>query len=525
VNLPAENLLSPDLLEAVDCWYWVDRNGILLDGRLFDLRNHLYQLDILQCDAPEQCFRKGAQIGLTSVQMLKTVHGMIKRRYPQGALYLFPTRDDVSDFSKGRFGPIIDDNPSIGAYVRDTNAANTKRIGAAMLYFRGTKSRSQLKSVPVDRLVFDEIDEMSPHMVDLALERVSHSSVKERIDISTPTLPDFGIDVRWQKSDQRVWQIQCKACRRHTCMEKEFEENGPNQRTLRRIGRGREKRVIRACIHCESEIHPRDGVWAAGYADRSHALVGWWISQLNSAYVEPAKILELFEDPRCNLTEFYNSKIGLPYVEATHRLSVEQVLALCGNHGMSERDPGACSMGVDQGNDLHVVIGKRDGCGARGKLVKIGVWREWEELDKLMRDYRVSRCVVDALPETRNARAFASRFPGRVYLNYYNAHQKGSYAWNDAEYTVQCNRTESLDASHNEITNGWMGLPRETPIVHEFAVQLHNVAKKLEEDEETGSKRFVYVKLGPDHYRHAFNYFCMALGVSTQGLMSGADLS
>ena len=44
----------------------------------------------------------------------------------------------------------------------------------------------------------------------------------------------------------------------------------------------------------------------------------------------------------------------------------------------------------------------------------------------------------------------------------------------------------------------------------EFALHLHNVAKKLEEDEETGSKRYVYVKLGADHFRHAFNYEVMA---------------
>jgi hypothetical protein len=53
-------------------------------------------------------------------------------------------------------------------------------------------------------------------------------------------------------------------------------------------------------------------------------------------------------------------------------------------------------------------------------------------------------------------------------------------------------------------------LPKECEIVKEFAAHLHNVAKKLEEDEETGSKRYVYVKLGPDHFRHAFNYEAMA---------------
>lgn len=43
-----------------------------------------------------------------------------------------------------------------------------------------------------------------------------------------------------------------------------------------------------------------------------------------------------------------------------------------------------------------------------------------------------------------------------------------------------------------------------------FADHLPNVAKKLEEDEETGSKRSVYVKLGPDHFRPAFNYQMIA---------------
>jgi hypothetical protein len=57
---------------------------------------------------------------------------------------------------------------------------------------------------------------------------------------------------------------------------------------------------------------------------------------------------------------------------------------------------------------------------------------------------------------------------------------------------------------------GQIILPRESDTVREFAKHLHNVAKKLEEDEETGSKRYVYVKLGPDHFRHAFNYESMA---------------
>ena len=53
-------------------------------------------------------------------------------------------------------------------------------------------------------------------------------------------------------------------------------------------------------------------------------------------------------------------------------------------------------------------------------------------------------------------------------------------------------------------------LPKNCGITKEFAKHLHNVAKKLEENEETGSKRYIYVKLGADHFRHAFNYEAMA---------------
>ena len=155
----------------------------------------------------------------------------------------------------------------------------------------------------------------------------------------------------------------------------------------------------------------------------------------------------------------------------------------------------------------------------------LGIYKDWEELDRLMKNFNVSRCVVDALPETRNARAFAERHKGRVYLNYYNQNQKGHYAWNERELIVSCNRTESLDASHKEIMDKSIILPKQSEIVQEFAQHMHNVAKKLEEDEETGSKRYVYVKLGADHFRHAYNYEAMARQYAAGGFFADCDFT
>lgn len=41
-----------------------------------------------------------------------------------------------------------------------------------------------------------------------------------------------------------------------------------------------------------------------------------------------------------------------------------------------------------------------------------------------------------------------------------------------------------------------------------------------EEGEETGAKRYVYINLGLDHFRHAFNYKCVARQLFAETLFS-----
>lgn len=515
-----KNQLFDGLLQSIDLKFgdtgaaplfheWV--LDIVLDGKPFTFERHEYLVSPYQDDHPHQVEEKGAQMGLTSKAMLRVAYGARYGDY-RGILYLFPSKSDVTDFSKGRIDPLINENPdTIGKWLRDTDSANIKRIWNAFLYLRGMKSRIGLKSIPVNIIVFDELDEAPQNAIDMAVERMSHSEYKEILKLSNPTLPDYGIDKAFQETDQRYWLLKCEKCGEYTCLEDTFpdcllEING---------------QVIRACQKCKGELNPSIGLWVAKHPSVTDKR-GYHYSQLFSHFVSPAEILHQFRTTN-NLTDFYNLKIGNAYVEATNRLSVQEVLALCGNDGITSQDREPCFMGIDQGKDLHVVIGKRDPRG--GRIVHLGIYKDWEELDRLMKNFNVSRCVVDALPETRNARTFAERHPGKVFLNYYNIHQKGNYAWNEAQLTVSVNRTESLDASHNEIMNGGLVLPRESDIVKEFAQHLHNTAKKLEEDEETGSKRYVYVKLGADHFRHAFNYEKIARQYGEGSFFSDCDLT
>ena len=110
------------------------------------LHRHEYLIEPYQDDHPYQVEMKAAQLGLTSRAMLKAIYSARYGSY-RGILYLFPNKTDVTDFSKGRVDPLIDENPeTVGKWIKDTDSANIKRIWNCYVYLRGMAStgRSQV---------------------------------------------------------------------------------------------------------------------------------------------------------------------------------------------------------------------------------------------------------------------------------------------------------------------------------------------------------------------------------------------
>jgi len=506
------------LVDSFDCFSWIMNNNLQLGAGPWKLVGHEYQVGMLQEKNPRQCFIKGAQMGISECLVLKTLHGMIHGRYKQGALYLFPTRDDVGDFSQTRFDPLIETNPFIGEFVHGTDRKNVKKIHTGHLYLRGAratksiaaskKSSSQLKSVPVDRVVFDEMDEMDKAMVVLAEERVSHSDIRDEYGpgeleyLGTPTIPDYGIDRIFQKSDQRLWQITCQGCGKETCLEMEF----PN--CLKRDAEGN---VIRVCIHCGHEIYPADGNWRISYPERSKELVGWYISQLNSIYIPPRKILDLYEDPpNGDLSEVMNSKLGKAYVPAENRLDPSDVYSCCSEDPMLMNHDGPTCMGVDVGKLLHVVIAERKTRDTL-KIVKTCRVDSFHDLHDLIGKFNVRSTVIDLRPEIRKVREFQRVEPVMVFGCEYVETKTGMIQWNDKDRTIKCNRTEICDATHDLVMGfGKLVLPRVNAEIEQFTKETCNMAKVLEERGDTGQQVYRYRNLGPDHYRHALNYCLLA---------------
>ena len=407
--------------------------------------------------------------------------------------------------------------------------------------------------MPADLLIFDELDEMDPAKVELARTRLGHSSLGHELYLSTPTFPLYGIDAAFEATDQRHWLLKCERCGSYRCLEDEFQEAHGRLDDPRReivFVKGPPGAETLVCTSCGSSLDPAHGLWVAKYRDRPKH--GYHLSKFTSTVVsaaeresgcttKPAALLRKWQETQYP-QEFFNSELGLPYLAADGGLSAQDLLALVGDYPQSSSGRG-CVMGVDQGNGLHIVI-KEPTDSELTRTVRVHYEpltdATFSHLDHFMKAYDVRACVIDAQPGMHAARAFASRFPGRVYLAWYGDTQKGLADWgHDKEGTsaVTINRTDAFDAWRDVHQKGDRRIPRLDEGVREFMRQMTNILRKVEEDPTSGQKKARWVRRSKDdHYAHADCYAEVALKrlnrggitvtvVSAREITSSADRS
>jgi hypothetical protein len=125
---------------------WILACKLVLDSKPFSFERHEYLQEPYRDPHPKQVEMKATQLGLTVKAALRSIHGSLTGKYPRGVLYLFPTRTEVTEFSKGRIGPLIAENEdTIARWIVDTDSANVRQIGSSFLYLRGMQSRVDLK--------------------------------------------------------------------------------------------------------------------------------------------------------------------------------------------------------------------------------------------------------------------------------------------------------------------------------------------------------------------------------------------
>jgi hypothetical protein len=522
----------------------------------YTTKYHPWCAEMHNSKAPFNYARKGAQLGVTEVAINRAFYTLDQLK--RDVLYVLPTTLNAGDFSKARFNTALAESPYLKGLFTDTNAINLKQAGSNTLYIRGSRGDSNLKSIPVSELILDEVDEMAQRQIWLALERLSGQKIKNVFGLSTPTIPERGIDLLYKDSTQETFNFRCPSCSRWTelvwpdCIEVIGEF----------IGDPRCHESYLKCKECKNKLSHEakpewlsTAKWVANNSNANTDVRGFAISQLYSFTVTPGEIAVAhfrgLGDEYAN-KEFHNSKLGLPFIGDGAKVTDEMIGRSVRPHTMDAPRPRVggdrlITLGVDQGKWSYWTIvewmiqgdpGYDVNSAALAKVLAAGKFLEddWGRLDELMREFQILACVIDADPQINEARRFARRFPGYVWLCRYRRGQTGKEMSEQDGDTgaplVTVDRTSWMSATLSRFKSDPTRIHLPADISAEFREHLKSPVRTYQKPEspknekkqkESESPVAVYVETGPDHYAHSLTYAEIALPLA-QSITTGQDV-
>ena len=451
--------------------------------------------------------------------------------YKANVLYVFPAFEQLCDFSHTRVDRAIEDTPYLGDYTTGIDNVKLKQFREQYIYFRGSQKRRQIISVDADILLLDEFDEFEPKNIPVCEKRIGDSKIGIRRYISTPSLPDYGINKWYKISSQHEWHIRCDYCGSEQIPD--FFKN-VDMESAQFI-----------CAHCHQ---PMDRLKEGRYIalNPSADIRGYKVNRLAHGRTD-LKELIIASQNLLNVQEFYNSDLGEAYVIKGSRLDREIIDALISDYdmmqssdvdkvdgagnkvvdanGMPVKEKMPCSMGVDIGKVLHVVIAETNPVTKIKTYLHMAEYKEWADIYELFHRFNIYGCVIDSQPELHPALDVYNKFPERVYLaNYPNKKFNVSDYYHNSpseEYLINVNRTLSLDYLFNLWRRGMVKLPRDIGRVDKFYEHMESLTKVRKKDEATGAEYHVYAETGNsgDHYAHACNYELLASSIFNRGVI------
>lgn len=497
----------------------------------FTFKWHPWLREMHDSEAEMNVGQKSAQMGFTEWALNTAFFNIDVKR--TDTLYVLPAQTpDATDFSAARFDPALELSPHLTNLFSDVKNVGHKRAGTTNLYVRGSKSRSGLKSIPTGLIILDEVDEMEEANIPLALERAAGQVEKKILAISTPTLPRHGINKLFLDTTQEHFFFKCPACSKFT--ELIFPESivitGEDVNDPKIM----DSHLI--CKECKATLEHRTksdwlakGQWIPQYSDRPAR--GFHVNQLYSSTVSPAELAKKYfraqRDPS-DEQEFHNSALGTPHVVKGASVTDADIDNCIGGYRKHDiASPyGITTMGIDVGRWLHWEIDVwtvRDlqasidlNVQAHCRLWAFGKCLHFEQLDELLRRFRVHACVIDANPERRKALEFASRFYRIVKMCFYGQGVQGKQihvAGDDQpEPTITVDRTSWLDLSLGRFRQGQSMLHLPIDLDQEYRDHIKANVRTYEKDKNGNPVgRYVKADKDDDHYAHARNYSELAL--------------
>lgn len=508
------------------------RAHFVIRGRPLSFVGHEYLEGIYADDHPWQADMKAAQMGVSMCRISESI--WVNERFGGKVVYYLATDEDAEDFSRDRVSPTIEQSEHINALLdereRGVDTVGLRHFGRGSMYVRGMVTRRKVKSIDADMVVFDELDEADQENKQFALDRIMHSELQWVRELSQPSVPDYGIHETFGRGDQQHWTLKCPGCGEWAVLELELEERDGGRFVPRHClpvtgsptwaKPGQE--WYRGCLKCGAPLDMTQGEWVARYPSqdtiRSRQTSQLYRQQPVQRFADPADWMmhELLNARKTREKKRVTiSILGLPY--AGDRAPVtEAVLDNAeGEHAFLARATD-CVMGIDQGDDLHIVVCQLTSGGLL-QQVRIAHTDDWTLIRQLRRQYGVKGMVIDAMPNKKTAKdeVRAAREEGcKAWIQYFSAAalKEGDEGEGEARVPkINVDRTESLDETVDELKMCAIVLADLSKLGGEdlrlqemFRSQLKQLVK---DDVQTakGVVKWEYKKQVPNHFGMALN--------------------
>jgi hypothetical protein len=502
---------------------WAQELRLKVDGHPFSVVGREFQIQIIRDESDWIIVPKGAQMGLTTVFLVRTFHWIVKRKWHH--LYLMPLKTGAIPFVQGRIDPIIASNESLAKEFKSVdNRLHKQTVADIALRIRGTNIWTELREIPSDVLVMDERDKMVEDNIPEAMARLDGSMIKRIVELSTPTAPGHGVDAEdgWHVSDQHRWFVPCPHCNRRQVFT--VDENIV-------IGDSADDSFLR-CAYCKKTITDRQrgelnavGSWEPMNVGGSKR--GYHISQLNSPTQTIPGFMRNYFDGQTDskkLRAWYNNNRGEPFVAEGDQITVELLDKCRGKGHQTGGIPnGPVFVGVDVGSFLHVRANYLDRFGRAISWAFI-IFRDkpgvsmWAQLDEWLENLPTFVCVIDAHPEKSQAKELARKYFERVFIGFSQDRpdQAETAVFNDPKPgevgKVNIDLCAALDNVINRLMTGRLVLPADAREIGEILPRLpyngyynHLIQMVRVEEEDTKGRdvaRWLKNK-NPDHWHSA----------------------
>lgn len=439
------------------------RDGLKVDGRAFRLDNRpamAWVYDQIPSTA-EEAYRlilvlmKCAQVGFTIMEMLATIYLGLK--FGPCTVGMFLPDQNLADIkSSKRFVPIVRTIPNVHEMMTADAADGSGRkqgegnvrvrtIGEAMYVFSWTSGRATTESIPMDVLSFDEVQEMTLDQMEKTVERLSASDYRFTLMGSTANWPDADIHHWYKRGSQNRFHTRCTECGNS----KPLDDYFPN--CIKWDATRETYRYV-----CEDGHWLEDtqiGEWRAENPDadrpidqripkkdRPLRIRSIHFPQFLSPTISAGEIFDAYNSAT-DMKNFYNRKLGKPFLDPSQVPVNLEHMANCVAAGKAAgvkwktRAKGAY-MGIDQMGNYNVVVIKErleDGRQACIHVEEVYDADPFARCDVLMEAYGIAACAVELNPNYNDAKRFANRWPGRVFIgNSFGQVAEGMIHWGDA---------------------------------------------------------------------------------------------